>query len=87
MLKLPPLPPYLRLLGATETGLKALPQIQHQCPLPLSASLARLQEENPACAAVARAEAAAGDFYALCLQRPRPCGEEYRFRLVKPAQK
>ncbi len=76
--------PYLRVLGATEAGKKALGEIAHGCPLPISSSLAELEKLGGAAADAARREAAAGDLYALCLQAPRPCGEEYRLKFIAP---
>lgn len=72
--KLPRLPPYLHLLGARREALPVLKQAE----LPLSHSLARLQQADEACAAVAAAQAAASDFAALCRATPEPMGGIYR---------
>ncbi len=74
--------PYLRVLGATETGRRVLGEIAPRCPLPISSSLADLEKLGGAAAETARREAAAGDLYALCLQDPRPCGGEYRLKFI-----
>lgn len=75
--------PYLRVLGGTATGLRALGQLAAASPLPVSSSLAVLQRRGGDCAAAAEREAAAGDVYALCLQNPAPCGQEYRLPFLK----
>lgn len=80
---LPALPPYIRILGATETGLAMLKEVKEKSTLPFSASLAELEREGIACAAVASAEVRGGDFYSLCLKKPRPAGKEYTFQLIK----
>lgn len=78
-LALPPLPPYLHLLGARReaTGLLA------RTSLPLSPSLARLAQENPDCARTVEAQTAASDFTALCRRAPQPMGTAYTQPLIK----
>ena len=74
----PALPPYLHLLGARR---EALPLLKH-ASLPLSHSLAKLEKENDACARMAAAQAAAGDFGALCRRVPGPMGGVYRQKII-----
>lgn len=50
--------------------------------LPISHSLARLEQLGDAAARFAALEAKAGDQYALGLQSPRPCGWEYTHKPV-----
>lgn len=75
---LPELPPYLHLLGAKRTALPVL----KQAALPVSHSLARLQQLDEVCAAAAAAQAAASDFGALCRAKPEPMGGIYRQKNV-----
>ena len=70
--------PYLRVLGAAQTGRKALSTAAGASPIPVSPSLAALERTGSAAAEAAWFEAAAGDLHALCLRRPQPCGQEYR---------
>ena len=61
--------PYLRVLGATETGRKALSAAAGDSPIPVSPSLAALERTGKDAAETARFEAAAGDG-----DLPQPCG-------------
>ena len=70
----PPLPPYLHLLGARKDALPLL----KDTALPLSHSLARLSRENEPCARMSAAQAKASDFGALCRKTPAPMGGAYR---------
>ena len=72
------LPPYLHLLGARR---EALPLLKHTA-LPLSHSLARLEQEGPECACIAAAQAKASDFGALCRKVPGPMGGVYRQKII-----
>ena len=67
---LPPLPPYLQLLGGRRALLPAL----KTAALPASHSLMRLREANPGCAAAAAAQCAASDFAALVRKTPEAMG-------------
>lgn len=69
-LPIPPLPPYLHLLGGRRAALGLL----GRAALPASPSLAKLARETPACADCARAQGAAADLAALCRSRPAPMG-------------
>ena len=70
---LPPLPPYLHLLGARRA---ALPRLK-AARLPAATSLRTLADTGPAARAVAAAHARACDFSALCRVAPQPCGLAY----------
>lgn len=74
---LPALPPYLHILGATETGLSVLRRAGKTAKLPLATSLTRLAKSGEAAASMAAAHAAAEDLAALCLRRPAPMGTAY----------
>ena len=67
---LPPLPPYLQLLGGRRALLPAL----KAAALPTSHSLMRLREANADCAAAAAAQCAASDFAALVRKTPEAMG-------------
>ena len=74
----PVLPPYLHLLGARRDALSLL----GRAALPASHALARLEKEDAACTAMAAAQAAAGDFGALCRRTPGPMGGVYRQKII-----
>ena len=67
---LPPLPPYLQLLGGRRALLPAL----KTSALPASHSLMRLREATADCAAAAAAQCAASDFAALVRKTPEAMG-------------
>ena len=67
---LPPLPPYLQLLG----GRRALLPSLKAAALPVSHSLMRLRETSADCAAAAAAQCAASDFAALVRKTPEKMG-------------
>lgn len=71
---LPSLPPYLHLLGGRRSLLPGL----KDAALPASHSLARLREQNDACAQMVRAQCAASDLAALCRATPGPMGSALR---------
>lgn len=79
---LPALPPYLHVLGATETGLAVLKAAKGVHRLPLSQSLAALAAQSEAAHAIALAHSAAEDLAALCLQRPQPQGTAYSTKFI-----
>ncbi len=74
---LPPLPPYLHILGATDKGRELLKEIEQKATLPLSHSLAGLARHSAPCAAVAACTARAADLQALLLQTPAPAGSAF----------
>lgn len=75
---LPPLPPYLHILGGHKD---ALAQCK-QATLPASASLAQLRETGRECAIVADLQVAFGDFSALCMAKPVPMSASYTKKIV-----
>ena len=75
---LPPLPPYLHLLGGRR---ELLPTLK-TAALPASHSLMRLREANTDCAAVAAAQCAASDFAALVRKTPEKMGGALSNRAV-----
>ncbi len=79
---LPDLPPYLRVLSFNSKGQELLAVAKKKNALPLSHSLARLEELGGTCAATARLEAQATDLYHLMLPVPLPCGEDYRAKVL-----
>ena len=75
---LPPLPPYLHLLGARKA---ALPRLKHAA-LPVSHSLMRLAEQNAPCTQVVKAQLQASDLAALARHTPRPMGGVLRQKII-----
>ena len=77
----PPLPPYLRVLGMTAAGSALLRQARPTLPLALRpADFQRLGGEA---LELFQLEAKADDLYALALRVPQPCGRDYREKLIK----
>ena len=72
-LRVPPLPPYARILGATPVGVSVLGRTK----LPTDASLARLTHITADCARAARTECAAADLAALCRRTPGAMGTAF----------
>lgn len=79
---LPATPPYLHVLGASETGLAVLKAAKIAAFLPLSQSLAKLAAHSPAARAAAQAHASAEDLTALCLRAPQPQGEAFAQKFI-----
>lgn len=75
---LPPLPPYLQLLGGRRELLPAL----KAAALPASHSLMRLREANADCAAAAAAQCAASDFAALVRKTPEAMGSALTWKAI-----
>ena len=71
--------PYLRLLGANETGRRLLRQMSDAPVLTKAADVARL---GPEAAALFEKEARRSDLYALTLPVPARCGEDWRMTPV-----
>ena len=71
----PKKPPYLHILGATQTGLNFLKQVHPS--IPAHASLKTLQQQNKDCLQVAQAQSKAVDFASLCRHKVQPCGNAY----------
>lgn len=81
--EMPQLPPYLRVLGLNSRGQELMAAAKEKGTLPLSHSLARLEEEGGSCAAAAQLEARCTDLYHLTTPVPLPCGEDYRAKVVR----
>ena len=78
---LPPLPPYLRILGMTDAGAELL---QSSSPaLPLTARASDFQKLDGDALRLFRLEAAADDLYALACPYPQPCGRDYTEKLIR----
>ncbi|MEG1270428.1 MAG: nucleotidyltransferase family protein [Ruthenibacterium sp.] len=80
---LPKTPPYLHVLGATQTGLAVLSQAKMRASLPLSHALTQLAQTGKQAQSIADAHSAAEDFAALCLQKPMPCGTAYTTKMIR----
>lgn len=76
-------PPYVRVLGFNQKGQEILAQMKQSCTLPVSSSLARLEQEGGICQTLAQLEARATDLYVLALPQPGPCGTDYTTSVVK----
>ena len=79
---LPQLPPYLRVLGFNRRGQELMTLAARENKLPLSHSLARLEELGGQAAATARLEGASTDLFALMLPTPQPCGQDYQSKVL-----
>lgn len=79
---LPPLPPYVHVLGANARGLEVLKETKKRAKLPVTPSLAELGRRGAAARKAAAAHAAAEDFAALCTAIPRPCGQAYTQKMI-----
>lgn len=80
---LPRLPPYLRLLGGGEAGLRELPGEAAGTAVPVSHSLARLARLPGDAGRIAALEARAGALWSLCLRRPRPASDEFTEKFIR----
>ena len=72
---LPPFPPYLHFVGASQLGLQLLKQSTPS--LPAGSSLAKLEHSNPQTALVAKLHNNAENLSALCRQSVQPMGTAY----------
>lgn len=79
---LPSAPPYLRILGATPKGWRALSGLAPA--LPVAARSHDIERLSPEAQAAFRLEARADDLYALSTPTPQPSGRDYTEKLVKP---
>ncbi len=70
-------PAYLRVLGANERGREVLSVMSRTASLPVSASLAELEQFSPVAARQARMEALSTDLYQGILRSPGPCTTDY----------
>lgn len=75
--------PYIRVLGFNDRGTEILSAAKQSTSLPISHSLARLQEISGSAGEFAKLEAASGDIFALAVPKVQPCGAEYRSSVVK----
>lgn len=79
--RLPALPPYLRLVGASDAGVRLLRQTAPA--LPMDAGLARLASSSAAAAQVASLHSAAQDLAALCREIPQPMAGAWRMPFLR----
>ena len=70
---LPPLPPYIQILGGWKTALPLL----KGAVIPAGTSLAQLENASPEALMVARAHSRAQDLFALCCRKPGQMGQAY----------
>ncbi len=74
--------PYLRVLAFNQRGVEIFRCASRLTTLPLSHSLARLEQTDAFCARFARLEARAADLYALGLPKILPCGSDYTHKIT-----
>lgn len=79
---IPPAPLYLRVLGCGPRGRALLREMKARAALPLLTKPAHIQALGQEAQRLFALEARATDLYALCLDRPWPCGREYTARPV-----
>ncbi|MFI3169743.1 MAG: nucleotidyltransferase family protein [Faecalibacterium sp.] len=77
-IQVPPLPPYLHILG----GRKEMLGILKGARLPVSASLAVLKEKSVQAESVAHSQTVFGDFSSLCMAKPAPMSTSYTKKIV-----
>lgn len=75
-------PPYARVLAFNKKGKELLSEIVHAGAIPVSHSLAKLEQINPTCAEYAQLESKATDLFVLGLPTIQPCGSEYRQKIT-----
>lgn len=79
--ELPALPPYIRILGMTDTGEQILRNAKPT--LPIAARARDFAALGGDALALFELEATADDLYALALDTPGPCGMDYTKKLVR----
>lgn len=77
--QLPPLPPYVRVLGMTAVGAGLL----KQCCLPVALRAGDFARLPAAAQGVFMLEVRAGDLYGLCCPRVQPCGRDFTQGVLK----
>lgn len=77
------LPPYIRVLGFTQKGEAALKQISAQTSLPIICTAANTKTLSTDAKKVFEAQVRAADLWALALNYPQKCGNEYLYKIVK----
>lgn len=70
-------PPYLRVLGATPTGVELLKTMKKTATLPLSHSLAKLRDKDEISTLFAEQEALSTNLYTLSLPKILPAGYDF----------
>lgn len=75
-------PPYARVLSFNRRGMELLADIGDAGIIPVSHSLARLEQLGGKCAEFARFESKATDLYVLGLPTIQPCGSDYRQKVT-----
>lgn len=77
-------PPYVRVLGFSESGLKTLRNTVSLCPVVTKVSDIKALGEDAL--KVLETESRATDIYALSFKEPLPCGLEYTTKLLKRSE-
>lgn len=78
------LPPYIRVLGATEAGLQILRAAKERgTALPVITRASQVESLDERAKAVFRLECRAADLFALSLPKPYPCGSEMTTAMIR----
>ena len=80
---LPVLPPYIRVLGSTDSGLNILSQAKVTATLPIIFSLKSPACENEQCRLIAELTAKSAGLYGLCLKTPTTAAREFTEKFIK----
>ena len=80
---LPDFPPYIRVVGSTDAGLRVLSQAKVTATLPIISSLKSAMDENEQCRQVAELTAKAASLYGLCLKIPTTAAREFTEKFIK----
>ncbi len=76
-------PPYIRVLGFTENGRKALSEISEKTTLPIICTAKDAAALEGTSKQIFELECKAADLWALSLNHPQKCGNEYYYKIVK----
>lgn len=77
------IPPYIRVLGMNKTGEAILRDRAKNSLVPLVSRTGEAESLSPDAKQLLLWEAAASDLFSLGLKTPKPCGEEYRAKIIK----
>ncbi len=76
-------PPYIRVLGFTEKGMSALKEIAKHTKLPIICTASDAMKLDGIAKEIFELECKATDLWALSLNYPQNCGNEYFYKIVK----
>ncbi|MCR5484517.1 MAG: nucleotidyltransferase family protein, partial [Clostridiales bacterium] len=76
-------PPYIRVLAFNDRGREILRKAKDTASLPVIMRSADIEKAGEKAKAVFKAENRASDIYSLAMPNVLPCGEEYRFNVIR----